>query len=92
MGKLIDMIEPSFSPGPEIVLTDRCKNARSKWWRLWNTYDRTTTFVVKSMFLQNKSIEEVRAYVKKRIQDFNKNHPYPVDEYYFRRYTDYVPF
>lgn len=92
MGKLVDMVKPSYVPQEEIVLTDRCKNARSKWWSLWFSYDYTTTLVVKSMSVQNKSLEEIRSYVKKRYEDFNKNHPYPVDEYYFRRYTDYVPF
>lgn len=92
MGNLIDLVDLSFTPQEEIVLTDRCKNARSKWWRLRRDYDYRTGCVVRSMNYQKKTYEEISAYVKKRNEDFNKNHPYPVDEIKFTVYTDYVPF
>ena len=86
------MVDPSYTPPPEIVLTDRCKEARSKWWKLRLEYDYKTDCVVHSMNYQRKTYEEIAAYVKQRNEDFNKIHPYPVDEIKYVVYTDYVPF
>lgn len=92
MAGVVDLIEPSYSPQPEIRLTDRCKNARTKWWRLFLQYDYTTQLVARSMEIHGRTHKEVLEYVRKRNDDFDRNHPYPLDEIKFVVYTDYVPF